>query len=114
MELKEDLEEAKERLNAWWDQEILDRPVISYYVSKRRGAIGGYLDARCSDWFLAKNHEDIEKALNDFEKRANQTYFGGESIPTYHPNYGPGIAAAVLGVQPKFKSETVWFNRFCL
>jgi hypothetical protein len=110
MELKEDLEEAKERLNAWWDHEIIGRPILSYYIPKRRGAIGGYLDARCQDWTLAKNHEDIEKALNGFEKRANQTYFGGEAIPTYHPNYGPGIAAAVLGVEPKFESETVWFN----
>ena len=28
---KEDINEAKERLKAWWDHEIIDRPCISYW-----------------------------------------------------------------------------------
>jgi hypothetical protein len=107
MEFKEDIEEAKERLCAWWDHEIIDRPTISYYVPKRGKISGGYSDARCNDWTLASNHDAIEKALDGFEKRAKKTVFGGESIPTYHPMYGPGIIAAVLGVEPKFQSDTV-------
>ncbi len=34
MLLKEDIEESKERMDAWWDHEVIDRPVISYYFSK--------------------------------------------------------------------------------
>ena len=110
MELKEDIKEAKERLEAWWDHEIIDRPIISYYIPKRGKIIGGYSDARCNDWTLAQNHDAIEEALYGFERRAVRTIFGGESIPTYHPNYGAGILAAVFGIEPKFQSGTVWFS----
>jgi len=111
MELKEDIAEAKERMVAWWDHEIIDRPAISYYYPKRSGSMGGYMDAIGQDWTLGQNFDNIELALNGFEKRAIKTYFGGESIPSFFPNYGPGIVAAVFGVIPKFKSETMWFSR---
>jgi len=111
MEYKEDIAEAKERMNAWWDHEIIDRPVFSYYFAKKRGKLGAYLDIVGENWDLAQNYEGIENALDGFEKRAEVTYYGGESIPRYFPNYGPGIVAAVFGVKPKFQSNTVWFNR---
>ena len=111
MEYKGDIVEAKERMSAWWDHEIIDRPVFSYYFPKKRGKMYGYLDIFGEDWSLAKNHDEIEVPLNGFEKRAENTYFGGESIPFYFPNYGPGIMAAVLGVKPEFKTGTVWFSR---
>ena len=111
MEYKGDIVEAKERMSAWWDHEIIDRPVFSYYFPKKRGKMYAYLDVFGEDWSLAKNHDEIEVPLNGFEKRAENTYFGGESIPFYFPNYGPGIMAAVLGVKPEFKTGTVWFSR---
>jgi len=111
MDLKEDIKEAKERMAAWWNHELIDRPVISYYFPKRSGSIGGYLDALGQDWTLAQNYDDLELFVNGFEKRAIKTYYGGESIPSLFPNYGPGIVAAVFGVIPQFKSETMWFSR---
>ena len=110
MEFKEDISEAQERMSAWWDHEIIDRPVISYYYPKKRGKLGTFLDTVGEDWTLAENHDDIDNAMNGYEKRAKETYFGGESIPFYFPNYGPGIMAAVFGVTPLFKSNTVWFS----
>ncbi len=110
MEYKEDITEAKERMIAWWDHEIVDRPVISYYYPKKRGKLGTYLDTVGENWTLARNYDDIDNAMDGYEKRAEETYFGGESIPQYFPNYGPGIMAAVFGVSPLFKSNTVWFS----
>ena len=111
MDYKEDITKAKERMNAWWDHEIIDRPVIGYYFQKKRGKSYAYLDVFGENWSLAKNYDAIEENLDGFEKRAENTYFGGESIPYYFPNYGPGIMAAVFGVKPQFKMRTVWFNR---
>ena len=111
MEYKEDIAEAKERMIAWWDHEIIDRPVISYYFPKKRGKLGAYIDIIGEDWTLANNYEGIEEALDNYENRNDVTYFGGESIPFFFPNYGPGIMAAVFGVIPKYKTGTVWFNR---
>ncbi|NHJ22903.1 MAG: hypothetical protein EAX91_18320 [Candidatus Lokiarchaeota archaeon] len=110
MEYKEDIAEAKERMIAWWDHEIIDRPVISYYYQKKRGKPYGYLDIWGENWSLAQDYDGIEETLNGFEKRAENTYFGGESIPFFFPNYGPGIIAAVFGANFQFKSGTVWFN----
>jgi 5-methyltetrahydrofolate--homocysteine methyltransferase len=108
---KEDIVDAKERLDAWWDGEIIDRPVISYCIPKKRGKLGGYLDLMGEDWSLAQNHDEIEKAMDGFEERTELTIYGGETIPSYFPNYGPGIIAAIFGVIPKFENRTVWFNR---
>ena len=85
MDYKEDIEDAKERMSAWWDHEIIDRPVISYYYPKKRGKLGAFLDTVGEDWTLAENHDDIDKTLDGYEKRAKETYFGGESIPFYFP-----------------------------
>jgi hypothetical protein len=109
--LKEDIKEAKERMDAWWDHEIVDRPVISYYIPRKGSFPLGYLDALVDDWFLAEHPDGIDEALTSFEQRTEWTYFGGEAIPSYLPNYGPGIVAAVFGVVPKFESRTVWFSR---
>ena len=111
MVFKEDIEESKERMKAWWDHEIIDRPVLAYYFPKKRGKLGAYLDIVGENWDLAKDYEGIENALDGFEKRAEITYYGGESMPRYFPNYGPGIVAAIFGVKPKFQSSTVWFSR---
>ena len=61
---------------------------------------------------MAKDlNEEVNNALLSFEKRAGKTFYGGESIPSYFLNYGPGIMAAVFGVIPRFESETIWFSR---
>ena len=111
MIFKDDIEEAKRRMDAWWDHEIIDRPVISYYYPKKRGKLGGYLDVMGEDWSLTENFDGIETSLDGFEKRAELTFFGGESIPNFFPNYGPGIVAAVCGIIPKVATRTVWFSR---
>lgn len=106
---KEDISDAKERLNAWWDHELIDRPCILYYHPKPNVNFRGIYDF----WYLAKNWDAIEDYINDYESKSESIYFGGENIPCLWPNYGPGIMASVLGVEPKFEyeSRTVWFNR---
>ncbi len=110
---KEDIEEAKNRLKLWWDHEILDRPCISYIFPKEGKKIPHtdiileYFDP----FHLAEFWDDIKGALDTFEKISKIFYFGGENIPRFFPNYGPGIMASVLGIMPEYKSRTVWFSR---
>ena len=112
---KEDIEEAKERLNAWWDHEILDRPCISYWYP-RPGEKNSDTDANdiieyFDPFYLAQYWDDLGPCLDNFEAISRIWVCGGENIPRFHPNYGPGIMASVFGVEPKFMSRTVWFNR---
>ena len=109
--LKEDIDEAKNRLEAWWDHEIVDRPVISYYYPRNEGSIAGLFDIIFFDFKLAKNPDGIEEVMLDFEQRVDNLTFGGESFPSFIPYYGAGIMAAVFGVIPKFQTGTMWFNR---
>lgn len=110
--IKDDIVEAKERLKAWWDHEIIDRPVISYYYPQEgSSATAGLLNVFGFSWDLAKNLDGIEQILSNFEERLPDLFFGGESIPSFFPNYGAGIMAAVFGVVPKYQTRTVWFSR---
>lgn len=59
MAFKVDIKEAKERMKAWWDHEIIDRPIFSYYYPKKRGKLGAYLDIVGENWDLAREHEGI-------------------------------------------------------
>jgi 5-methyltetrahydrofolate--homocysteine methyltransferase len=108
---KEDITDAKERLKAWWDHEIIDRPVISYYYPSEGAQIASLLDIFGFGWELAKNPDNIEQVLDNFETRLPDLIFGGEAIPSFFPNYGAGIMAAVFGVVPKYQTRTIWFNR---
>lgn len=107
MALKEDVQEAKERMSAWWDREIIDRPVISFYHPHPVAPFKGIFDI----WSLAKNYDGIEQALDNYELCSSGIYFGGENVPIYFLNYGPGIMAAVMGVTPEYKTGTMWFSR---
>ena len=109
---KEDIEEAKERMKAWWDHEIIDRPCISYYYPRLGEDFPDVMEF-FDPVYLAQNNnwDNVKKDLDHFEIASKSWYFGGENIPRYFPNYGPGIAAAIFGVEPRYMSRTVWFNR---
>jgi 5-methyltetrahydrofolate--homocysteine methyltransferase len=109
--LKEDIDDVKNRLEAWWDHEIIDRPVISYYYPHKEGSITGLIDLVFFNFELAKNPDAIDEIFTDFEQRVNKLNYGGESVPSFIPYYGAGIMAAVFGVVPKFQTGTIWFNR---
>ncbi|MBD3255183.1 MAG: hypothetical protein GF383_08820 [Candidatus Lokiarchaeota archaeon] len=110
---KEDIVEAKERLTAWWDHEILDRPCISYLTPRpnvKLTKIGNPLDY-FDPFFLAEHWEMIDEYIKYFEETSESFFFGGEEIPNIKMNYGPGIIAAVFGIVPKFQSRTVWLSK---
>jgi 5-methyltetrahydrofolate--homocysteine methyltransferase len=111
---KKDLDEAKERLKAWWDHEIIDRPCFAYYyfLSKMRKMKIEYIFEYFGEpWYLAQNWDKIDLFFNKFKEILSFLWFGGEAIPRFFPNYGPGIMPAVFGVIPKFQSNTVWFHK---
>ncbi len=102
-----DEEMAKERMAAWWDHEIIDRPVIAYSYRKFNLKKSADFDR----WYLAKNLDDFSFQHRTFMNHVQNRYYGGEQFPMFWPNYGPGIMAAVLGITPKFQNGTMWFDR---
>jgi len=111
MILKEDLDEAKERMKAWWDHETTDRPTIAYNIPEDQDSAKALVASGALNYDLGKNWDGIEPILDTLENKSDGLVWGGECIPRYFPNYGPGAMAAVLGVTPEYKSGTIWFHR---
>jgi hypothetical protein len=102
---KEDWEAAQERLTAWWDGEVMDRPVIQ--VTARRPV---ERKSPWDGWDFARYPDDPLKAVANFELGAESRFFGGEAFPSCWINLGAGAVAAFLGAQPVLYSDTVWFE----
>ena len=105
---KEDISNAKERLKAWWDREIIDRPCIAYYYflpGLKNLKIEYLFEYFGEPWYLAQNWDKIEVYLTKFIEVLKNLKFGAEAIPRFFPNYGPGIMASVFGLVPKFQTN---------
>ena len=111
MIIKEDIQEAKESMKAWWDHETTDRSVISYNIPEGSGSEKALMASNGLNFDLGKDWDGIDPVLDDIEEFGNAVVWGGESVPRFFPNYGPGVMAAVLGVTPEYKGGTIWFHR---
>ncbi len=111
MIVKEDLEEAKERMKAWWDHETTDRPTIAYNIPESPSSARALIASGALNYDLGKNWDGIKPILDTLENNSDGLVWGGECIPRYFPNYGPGAMATVLGAAPEYKSGTIWFHR---
>ena len=100
---KEDWEEAKNMLAAWWEKE-LKHPVLQ--VTSPRSTEHFSYDG----WDFCRHPDEPEKAVKSFEKWCSHTFFGGASYPNLWINYGPGILSAWLGAEPVFRDTTMWFG----
>jgi hypothetical protein len=86
---KEDCQQAKDRINAWWNGEVIDRAVVMATAPKAHVNVQEYhslfsavgaTHAEMLDWFT--NEEAVIQRL---EKYVHSTYWGGEAIPYVLP-----------------------------
>lgn len=103
---KPDWDQARQRMEAWWAGEIVDRAVIQ--VTAPRWGVSP--PPTWSSWTLVHSLDDPEAAMAQFEAYCAGTFFGGEAFPNLWINLGPGITAAYLGRTPQIAEETVWFE----
>ena len=104
-----DLEKIKQRFDAFWDREVLDRPLI--YITapgKKQKRI---------DFPIPESMEErwtnIDYVLKKMELYFENTLFLGDAIPWYLPNLGPDSFTSFLGADLTFRSEeTSWAELF--
>jgi len=101
---KPDYEKAQKRMNAFWNHEACDRPLVLMPFVKP--------DAQP---FRRKNHETQEAYWLDVEYRAEEakhhmenTVFYADSMPVFMPNLGPEIISAWAGCPYFFGEGTTW------
>lgn len=105
---KPDWEQARERLEAWWEGEIVDRAVIQ--VIARQDSLEPVSSTYDLWWPPLHFLNDPEHVVDTFEEYCRRTYFGGEAFPNLWINLGPGIMAAYMGAAPQFRDDTTWFE----
>jgi hypothetical protein len=95
LEFKPDLEKTMQRMDAFWEGSILDRPVVQFYLEKP-------LEEHIP--LPESHHSSAEECWMDAEYQASLTfarlsdrYFLGDSLPVAFPNLGPEILAAFYG-----------------
>jgi len=109
MIFKEDWDRCKERFNAFWGGEVVDRCCLAV-TSPRKQPI----DLGIS----YKKPESLEQIWLDSELRYQQalysfanTFFGGEAFLLFWVNLGPGVGATFMGSGYELAESTVWFDR---
>ncbi len=103
MLFKPDLDEIIPRMEAFWKGEILDRACVA--VSAPSGRPRREVPAPATPEECRKNQEYILEAA---EAGFDATYFGGEAIPTFRPNLGPDLFAALVGGELEFTETSSW------
>jgi hypothetical protein len=104
LEFKNDWEQARRRLTAWWDGEVIGRVALQV-TAPREGVARRSVPAPPS---VERRWTDAQYAIESAEARMAATYYGGEAFPCYWPNLGPDVFAGYLGCPLEFGEQTSW------
>jgi len=91
MMYKDDWPEARERLCAWWEGEIIDRVAIRVTAPKGARRFVQPPDGIETRW------TDPDYRVAQTESAMEATFWGGEAIPSVFVNLGPPVMGAYLG-----------------
>jgi len=100
LEFKPDLEEAAERWNAFYTGEIIDRPVVCVTAPRE-----GFKPVHGSDYY-ERVHGDMDDIIERAIAGAEAVFWGGESIPTFGPSFGPDEIAVFTGAGLRWSNDS--------
>lgn len=110
LQYKQDFERTRKYWRAFWEKEIIDRPLVCVIAPKKDAVPVSkppYMDGWAGDY---------SSALQRFERWAGATYFGGEALPCFEPCFGPDQFSAFLGAELIMSPEkaTSWVQPFVM
>lgn len=102
------IEQAMARVEAWFANEMIDRPPVRFmahnaFVEQAREDIATLSPAQRKAWWF-----DVEMQISLFEKSIEGRTFHGETFPVYWPNLGPEVYAAFYGSELIYGEVTAW------
>jgi len=118
---KEDWPAARQRLEAWWQGEALERVALQVTAPKA-GAVRPSqpslaslpaLDADATQEQVEAAWLDLEARLERFERAAANTFYGGEAYPSLTTFFSSDSLSAYLGCACIFSAvqpDTIWFK----
>ena len=106
---KPDLEQCMDRILAWFEQQVIDRPPVRFYKHNAQYEAGETLD-RLRWPTLQDRWFDVEYQLESFERAAEAATFHAETFPVFWPNLGPNAYAAFYAGRLEFAEVTSWYE----
>ncbi|MDC7234154.1 MAG: hypothetical protein PQJ58_13045 [Spirochaetales bacterium] len=105
---KDDLEDAKKRINLWWDNKEADRPLLQI-MAPREEPVFSMPAREAADIHEYWTHPEV--SLPRLFNTLGATFFGGEAIPLVYPVPGRivSITCKYLGAPNRYIDEsTTW------
>lgn len=107
LKYKQDLSETIRYWDAFWQKEVIDRPLVCLTAPKKgfKTSQKGH-SVTNRNTLAARDETDIKNLMQGFEKYVETTAFLGESIPFCTLDFGPDMYASFFGAEI-FSSDTV-------
>jgi len=106
-EFKPDYNEVFKRYEAWWNCEIIDRPLVSIIFPKPKDKQVNYPPEK--KWEnLRERWMDTDYILASTEAYFRNNVFFADSLPVAFPNLGPEIFSAFYGCDMIYGEDTAW------
>ncbi|MBT3199821.1 MAG: hypothetical protein HN350_07885 [Phycisphaerales bacterium] len=104
---KENFSEAMQRIYAWFECEVIDRPPVKFAThNSQYNPAGAGVQYTHKQW--KARYFDTETVVEDFIKSIEGRKFPAENFPVYWPNLGPDIYAAFYGSELIYDEVTSW------
>lgn len=106
LEFKPDFYECTQRVYAWYEGEVIDRPPVRF---SRHNAEFEVIDHPSTQWGSLKDRWfDEEYQVKAFVDGLKNRSFNAETFPVFWPNLGPNVYAAFYGCNLDFSETTSW------
>jgi hypothetical protein len=104
--LKEDFPRVLDRYEAWWDCEVLDRPLVSLtYPAPDAQAVAVPEKVHGS---FKERWMDTEFVVARTTAQMHARVYDADALPTTFPNLGPEVFSAFYGCPLEFGETTSW------
>ena len=100
------LEEAFNRVDAWFHQDLIDRPPIRFAHHNQQFDSAGEIQQKWTS--LQERWFDSEYQVDSFLQGIKGQAFKAETFPVFWPNLGPEIYSAFFGMELTFGEITSW------
>lgn len=103
-----DFENALKRVEAWYECELIDRPLVRF---NRKGSYFDSIDREIAKRDISTRRSwifDAEQQVEFFESSLSGTTFLGESFPIYTAYLGPQVYAAFYGSELDYDGSGSW------
>lgn len=108
---REDMDEVRARLTAWWHGGDIGRPVMHVLAPRDRPLLDITPRPRPEGWVTDYSTSDLGYRVHLATVQCNQTWYLGEAAPYVSPDLGPGCLGLYLGCKGVEERDTVWFRR---